>query len=443
MPPRILLEHLNLSELNILLGHLRLGEGHLKSQLSEEQFRSLLQLGSLNLEQKLNVSANKIEKSGNLAVVLNTIVTSVFGAWMGFSGFSGLHLTHTALAIITCTALIISLLVGYFSFALTSANARAAVYKQKIHNVQLKVLKLIIEKQQNTLESAIKYINHSVNYIQSKSSIKNHHPLFPDDEQQLIQFNHHEEFTQSIHTLTESIQTKIEQISKDKIYHFYRERLLKIVETLNKKIMQTWFIDDDSSKLPSYSKSNLAPQLSFIQIISSQNATNYTPEPIHKNWFQQNLLALVAGSIPTLLGGFASMFVFLTGGPNVAKELGWTYLEYSLRNPHSQAIEFCLAILLTFYFGASFAYSNYKNYMRQREIEKSLHQLVSLEKTDVYLKRKYTLLSKIKTEIKRIINIYTAIDNIEEYHRDARSSLVTLNDSSITPEKNKELTEPL
>ncbi|HRD70801.1 MAG TPA: hypothetical protein PK657_11715 [Legionella sp.] len=417
MSSSVRIEHLNLSELNILLGHLRLGEAHLKDQLSKEQFNSLLHLGSLNLEQKINVSSNKAEKSGNVALVLNTIITSVFGAWMGFSGFAGLRLNSpVTLACITGIALIISLLVGYFSFKLTAVNAQSAIYKQKIHNVQINVLKLIISKQQDSLESLIKYLNHSVNYLKAKSQNTSFFLKKEEgNEKPLVNFDTPEEFSTLMIDLTGAIQEKIKEISRKKIYNFYKERLLKIIVNLDKKIMQTLFINH-SGQNNNISRS-LDHKMSFIQILSTQADQSTVSKP-RKNWFKDNILALAAGSIPTLLGGFASMFVFLAGGPNLAKELGFINLEHSLRNPHSQMIELGMAVLLTLYFGISFIYNNYKNYIRQHEIEKSIRELVLLEKEDIYLKRKFTLLTKIKSETRRIINIYTAIENIEEYYRE-------------------------
>ena len=56
----ILLENLNLTELDILLAHLRLGSGHLESQLNTKQLNNLLDLGSLDYEQKINIESDKL-----------------------------------------------------------------------------------------------------------------------------------------------------------------------------------------------------------------------------------------------------------------------------------------------------------------------------------------------------------------------------------------------
>jgi len=403
----IQLESLDLLELNILLGHLRLGEGHLKKQLSRAQFKHLLELGQLNIEQQINVSSNRAEKSGNIALVLNTVITSVFGAWMGFSGFMGLQLnSYLMLSGITIIALFTSVLVGYFSFKLTLKNAQAAIYRQKIHNIQLTILKLITSKQQETLSSVVKYLNHALHYVTTKS--------LPFKEKKadnkLFDFDQIEDFHQWKDQVTKAILVKSEIIKEEAIYIFYSERLLKIIDRFDQIINASFLLELPTTSLQSHLKGDQ----SLLQILS-RSPDYVTYQSPHRTWFRQNFLALIAGIVPTLLGGFASMFVFLAGGPNLAKELALHHVEAALRKPGARFIELSIAVALTIYYGASFVYNNYKTYIRQHEVEKIKKHLIRLEKQDVYLKRKRTILSKLKRETKRIINIYTAIENIDVF----------------------------
>lgn len=404
------LENLNLSELEILLAHVRLGEGHLKKQLNPSQFEHLLRLGTLNLEQKQKVSSNKIEKSGSIALVLNTIITSVFGAWMGFSGFMGLALNSYVMLIgITSLATIISLKIGYFSFKLTANNAQAALNNQKIHNLQLKILQLMRVKQDTLIESSIKHLNYSWEYVKEKS-VMGEEPFTQKESTPWYNFETPDEFLKWMDAFSAAVRHKIDVIQDNKIYSFYCERLLTILQKTKDYIDVNYLIQQTKNsigELTHPTDSSYLPILSLAPILSRG-------QPIQKKWFVNNYLDIFVGLFPTLLGGFASMFVFLTGGPNLAKELGLFNWESMLRHPTARVIEFSIAISLTLYYGGSFIYNNYKNYIRSQELDKTKRAVHDIEKADLEHHRKLTVLSNLKRKTKRIINIYTAIANIHE-----------------------------
>ncbi|MBA2651710.1 MAG: hypothetical protein H0U73_05535 [Tatlockia sp.] len=416
MTSNIKLEELNLVELNLLLSHLRLGSGHLKKQLSSIQLSKLLSLGSLNQQQLISVSSNRVEKSGNLAVVLNTVITSIFGAWMGFSGFLGLHLdSYTTLFGITIVTFFSSFIVGYFSFQLTTKSAKSALHNQRIHNLQLKVLKLITSKENDTLNSLIKYLNHSHIYLRDKSfsfarSQEN------ESDKQFFNFEENTEYSSWFSLIKEAILFKTEIINEKEIYRFYSDRLIKILAKTNESIELSYLVAEPLQASAESHTPLLASQDSFIQLLSNPGHKSVFL-PNRSSWLRQNCLALLTGLFPTLLGCFSSMFVFLAGGPNLAKELGLLHLEQVLRNPSSRLIEFTMAVCLTLYFGISFLYNNYKNYIREQEVEKTKQSFSHLEKEDIFLKRKLSILTKLKTQTKRIINIYTAIENIDQFYQ--------------------------
>ncbi|MBA2656421.1 MAG: hypothetical protein H0U70_05485 [Tatlockia sp.] len=418
MTATIKLEDLNLVELNLLLSHLRLGNEHLKKQLNKAQLANLLHLGLLNQQQLISVSSNRIEKSGNVALVLNTVITSIFGAWMGFSGFMGLHLdSYKTLMLITSISFFASFIVGFLSFKLTTQSSKSALQNQRIHNLQLKVIKLIISKENESLGSLIKHLNNSLYYLTDKSFLL---PISSNKslEKSFFSFENNIDFSSWFSQIKEAILLKTEIINEDEIYQFYSERLIKIVSKLEDSI-ELSFIGSDPLNDSGRSSSDiemLARSESFIGLLSNP-ATKSVAIPNRSTWLHQNYLSLLAGFFPTLLGGFASMFVFLAGGPNLAKELGLTHLEKLLRNPSSRMIEFALAISLTLYFGLSFIYNNYKNYIRENEVDKTKRAFNLLEKDDIFLKRKITILTKLKIQVKRIINIYTAIENIDKFNK--------------------------
>ncbi|MGQ3888504.1 hypothetical protein ACQUW5_05670 [Legionella sp. CNM-1927-20] len=408
------LEDLNIVELEILLGHLRLGEAHLKKNLNKRQFKSLLQLGSLNFTQRNNIQSDGREKSGNVALVLNCIITSTFGAWMGFSGFMDLHLnSFIILAGITSIALLTGSLVGYFSFKLTAQNAQSAVNTQKILNVQLHVTRLILNRKQEQIESITKYLNHSLNYLYKNTPSVGRNPSLD-----YCDFNENSDFIDWINDLCFVIHKKCEEVKSESIYEFYGDRLNEIINNLNGLLTTHWITnaDGDISVVDLMEKKGWSLSLpddnsSFIQVLSNP-VNKRDPFIKQKSWVRKNLLALIAGVIPTLMGGFASMFVFLAGGPNLARELGLHSLAQALRNPSARLIEFSIAVSLTIYYALSYAYSNYKLFLRDEEAEKTKKEIVKEEQAIIDLTTKLNVLEKMKEQMMRIINIYTALEKI-------------------------------
>ncbi|STX29910.1 Uncharacterised protein [Legionella beliardensis] len=408
------LEDLNIVELEILLGHLRLGEAHLKKNLNKRQFKNLIQLGSLNITQHTNIQSNGKEKSGNVALVLNCIITSTFGAWMGFSAFMGLHLdSFIMLAGITLIALLTSSLVGYFSFKLTALNAQAAINKQKILNVQLHVTRLIFNRKQEQIESLTKYLNHSINYL-----FKNTPSVGRKLAVENCEFNENSDFISWINDLCFVIKKKCDEVKSEKIYEFYGDRLNEILNSVQGLLTTHWITDSEGDisvvELMEKKGWNLAlpdDSSSFIQVLS--NPVNKRDLFIkQKSWVRKNLLTLIAGVIPTFLGGFASMFVFLAGGPNLARELGLDSLAQALRNPSARLVEFSIAVSLTIYYAISYAYNNYKLFLRDDEAEKTKKEIVKEEQATIDITTKLNVLEKMKEQMMRIINIYTALEKI-------------------------------
>lgn len=111
---RFLLPNLNLVELQIFLEHIRLGPDHVKKLLNKKQLAEVLELGCLTQEQLNEVSTDRIEKIGNVALALNSMLTSTFGVWMGLSGCMGLDLGSTIVfSTVTSIACVLSVSLGY------------------------------------------------------------------------------------------------------------------------------------------------------------------------------------------------------------------------------------------------------------------------------------------------------------------------------------------
>ncbi|HVT63494.1 MAG TPA: hypothetical protein VHD33_08430 [Legionellaceae bacterium] len=394
MPSTILLESLSLNELKVLLGHLKLGKSHLITLLDKESFDSLMQLGDIPSYVKKKITTTKAEKLGNVALILNTIITSCFGAWMGLYDFLGLKLdSYKMLIAITVLSAILGLLMSGISIKLTTTQVKDAIHNQKIHHLQVMVTKRILLKLNEEFKSAAQFLNNSVHYF-AKMSNKVSVNLFL--------FQKIDDFYQWEDALTKWIQS---QEHNEKINEFNNKRLLKIMNEI-KELLNDYFsqpslfrsLDDKTNVI----RSQHGP---FTTLLSVAKERLIFLGPEH-NWFKHNYLTLLAGLPPTLLGGFSSMFVFLTGAPNLANEMGFTRMKDLLTHPISEFIEFTIALGLTCYYGWAFFYSNYRNHLRQMELTKTKRKLELLEKKKDFLEEKLALMLKLKQKTQQMIDIF-------------------------------------
>ena len=130
------------AELIILEEHLKLGMPHLKQQLTKSEVERLLGALSLSQMQIAKIGKSNTEISGNLSLVLNTIFTATFGAWIGYSAFWGLSLaSFWIFSMIIAIAASVGVFIGYQSIRATKQQSLEATNKQRINLLQIEILK--------------------------------------------------------------------------------------------------------------------------------------------------------------------------------------------------------------------------------------------------------------------------------------------------------------
>ena len=78
---------LSARELLLIQKHVHLGKEHLAHLLTKQEFQHILQLGDVASREEDRLFTDKAEIAGHATMVINTMMTSTLGAWMGFSGF--------------------------------------------------------------------------------------------------------------------------------------------------------------------------------------------------------------------------------------------------------------------------------------------------------------------------------------------------------------------
>ena len=129
------LHNLSTKELLFILRHVQHGHEYNSKKLTREDYRYLLSLGSLSNNQTEKINSDKQEKVGNVSVVVNTILTSCFGAWLGFNAFTQHNIISFMGIFIVLLGLSFGTLVGYLSFVLTHRQAKLASKNLQLCNV--------------------------------------------------------------------------------------------------------------------------------------------------------------------------------------------------------------------------------------------------------------------------------------------------------------------
>jgi hypothetical protein len=409
------LKNLQTIELHLLLEHLRLGPVHLKKHLAPLQYKELLSWGTISQEEVSWLESDKAEKIGNSILVINTIITSVFGAWMGLSGCIGCSLGALNILIpVLLLALFLSGVIGYSSFKFTKKQARTAIENQKIHNLELEVMKILNQKLDCKIEALHQYLNTSLFLLENdKEKVE----MSSDDQDK---FKTAFQAFDWLKQLKRVLKHRLEQFHDNKIYEIYMAELIKILRTIGKILIKHIRLAEmlNISKMPKSElnrNKNFIYKIPFIDILTNPKLA--VPKTSIKSvfWWQDNVLGLMLGLAPSILGGFASMFVFVGGGPNVIRELGLTQLADFLIQPFSRFVEVLAALLVTGYFAFSYLYSSRKLSQRRHFLENTEKEITNEETGTLERNHQLTMLINIKVQIQKIISIFTILKQLDRY----------------------------
>lgn len=106
--------------------------------------------------------------------------------------------------------------------------------------------------------------------------------------------------------------------------------------------------------------------------------------------------------IPTMLGGFSSLFVYLSGSTEIANAFEYYNLVAILSSPQAKLFKLIITIFATAYFIFSFLYSYKKNHMRNREIKNRMDEIVKLEASLTILDERLFKLRKVSEDVEKI-----------------------------------------
>jgi hypothetical protein len=397
------LDFLTPAELIILEQHLKLGTVHLKQHLSEDELERLLRFLPLKQVQMAKIGQSDTEISGNLVLVLNTVFTATFGAWMGYSGFWGLSLaSFWAFGSIIAIAAIIGALIGYQNVKFTKQQAREAIKNQTFHGLQLEILKKIGQKRREEIDTIGRELNDLFLNLSVGTSFEKE--IFALD---LVKKSKNE--------ISEWF-TRIEAMGKEKLkarlnglnYEEYADEWMEIQLELRQNLIS--FFEDKGELGAIHSEARKEKEKTLDPFLKKLVYTSPKKSVESPSWIRSNIQSIALGLSPTLLGGFSSLSVYLGGVPLILKNFGYVKLFIFFTNPQVKTVEFAISLLLTFYFGFSFVYTNWKLFKRQRELDKTNKSIIQKESSLTVLDADMLKLKEVKRSVLELSMFFKIVD---------------------------------
>lgn len=403
-------EELTINELKILLEHLKLGADHLKKVLPEADFNALLKWGNLDEKQKTILKANRLERISEALPALNTIITSTFGAFLGFNAMLGTSISSRGNFAITCAlASLIGGSIGYISATATQKKAMSATFKFKIHKVRLQILRVLKSHYEKKISHLITNLNTLLLQLRENFLTPSSSTCQFDNEKEIA------EFLKELQDITVKIAQKLpfEKTYKhphiNLFHHFSQILFLLTKEKENPSYLAEVEKSIDTPPLHQ-SQENQKP--SFIEILTDPSlaASKRSQNPPSK--LGENPPLFFVGLIPTLLGSFASMFVFFNGIPDLAREFENFRLQSLLTNSSARTFELVLMVVLTVYLGASFFYAHLRAQERSHEISSIYHDIISEETLAEISYQRMLLLWQVRNHLSSIFQIKLNLEQI-------------------------------
>jgi hypothetical protein len=389
------LDHLTPAELILLEEHLKLGVSHIKHHLTDREFDKLLAAGSVDKERLNKLENTETELSGNLSLILNTIFTATFGAWLGYSSFLEFSISSFWVFIsIVLLAALIGSFIGYESVKSTKQQARGSIQLQKLHFLQLQILKKVHQKRTAEIDKIISDLN----------------TLFPPFSFSGLTGKPKEELAEWASKLEKMLEDKLRLNKNTPLYATCAGELAE-VQSEFKRALIDWFEKKGElgvihSKFQEQKEEKLDSSLRKLINVSPKHSS----EP--PSWIKTNARSLVVGLAPTLLGGFSSISVYLGGVPLILKTFGYDNLFLFFSDPTVKMVEISISLLITLYFGFSFVYINRKAFKRYQELVKTDKTIIQNESSLTVLDAQMLKLKELKSSAVHLVKVFNLISHL-------------------------------
>ena len=362
------LNYLTPAELSILGDHLKLGLSHIKEYLTDQEIKELLDSAPLGEYKKDHIQYTEGELSGNLSLILHSSISTIFGIWLGYSAFLGFRISSPlmlSLAVLLATGL--GFFTVYQSTQLTKEKSRKAIQTEKLHRLQLDILSYIEQKKTEEKEGLIKDLNALIISLSSEASDERPFSFIDlegKSKPELLNWA-----SQLEKTLQERLTLSHESSHVVQLPELYQDFRRHLIECFEKTDELAPIHSEDQAQNERKLSSPLRKLINTFPLRKMK----------HRSWLQSQGRDLFLGLIPTVLGGFSSLTVYLSGVPNILKNFGLEHWANFLSDPNVKTVELCISLLITLYFGVSFIYPKYKEFIRNQELAKTEKLIIQKE----------------------------------------------------------------
>jgi len=382
------LEHLTPTDLLLLQKHVKLGKNHLKDRLTEQEISQIYKLRKIDKQTERQIAADTPELMGSASLMINTIFTTILGAWMGISGFLEYRLDSFPIFLfLLLSCILIGGSFGYSNYQSIKRATDEALEQRKTKAIETQILHVLNQKREQELKESFKEIEEILKNLQITDSEFLELPIeqLNDSEVCLNLLNQMEHATKELQgNESAAFISEVEKIKNSLQSHLIKEQKRKKEE--------------------------------LTQTIHKLKNSSLPFKVRMKSWIRKNLRLIIVSIIPVVLGGFSSLFVYFGGAPKLAQEMGRRDLFYFLSQPYIKHIEVIIALGITIYFTFVFFHTNYKAFKRDQELTK-MNDLLTQEEA------KLELLDDKILKINRIAEILKPIDLLYRVLRQTNVSL--------------------
>jgi hypothetical protein len=275
--------------------HLRLGNKHMLTILSQKELHDFYSLAGSSRHLDPDKQPKQLEWSSPVLLSLNTILTSYLGGWMGASSFMGLERNAPALLWpILAAAILIGGSIAYLNYTFLNKSIKNAFERRNAQRLEIYLLNRAIENTKEEIEYYKQILLKKLHSMGVKIT-KEHLSHLLENERKFFKWF-----------------SEIQKKPIDRHFGFYTKE-----NPLTPAMEKIWH-----ARVPFFKTSQARP----------------------------SFRGLLVQLIPTMFGLFSSLFVYLNGFPDIAKEMGKTNVSFFFTSPKMKAVQFTIAILIVAYF---------------------------------------------------------------------------------------------
>lgn len=406
---RLGLNDLAIEELQIILEHLKLGMPHLKKQLTPKQFNELEVFGAIEDADSVKFKSNKIEKFCHLAMVLNSIISGIFGVWMGFVASLDLDIASNLIPV-TGFALLCGGIMGIATIIANIKKSKNAVSQIRLQNFESQVFEEIHQKQQRLLSEITEKLKKR--YVLIAGALPEKEPK---------NFEKKEDFCSWFYLFHQAIHQKLNKFPKEDIFQHYRNEALRILrQTEETYIKAAELIGNFAASLRKNVTTFQFKEIPVLNLLMDPSLSKPKEEIEKDGWGKKNIFNMALTLIPAILGSLGSILMWCNS-ITIFRSF-FLYIEgngLSLPSQCTPCTKMVISIIFTSNFAFFYFYSQKKTLMRKSKINEKRKSLLNQEAMTVQMSQRLNLMLSLDARIEEIMkfleysNIFHYISNTE------------------------------